>query len=162
MSLLKIIFSICLFSLLVNCSKAPEVNFTSTLKPDSIEEMTDDKQLATKMFTSITTRLPNGMLSATIQQENPQQHLNLTINHTDKTLHELCPTQENCVGGVYSSVHNKNGQGEIFHRVFKGKNIQIACAWVEHYSTEFGSINEQLQQDVIGRSWHWVKECFEE
>jgi len=159
---LKIILSLYLLLLVVSCNRAPDVEPTSTLEPVQVEEMTSEKQLAKKMFTSMLTRLPNGMLSAVIQaQKNDKTDLRLKMNHLEKTLHELCRTQENCVGGVYSSVHNHKGKGEIMHRIFKGKRLQIACAWIEHYPSEFDPMNEQLEQDVIGRSWHWVKECFE-
>ena len=135
---------------------------TSTLKPDKIEELTEQKKLAKKMFTSVLTRLTDGMISAVIQYENDKDKLQLAINHSDKTLHELCRAQETCIGGIYSSVHNNQGKGEILHRVYKEQTMQIACAWVESYHSAFGQMDKQLQQDVIGRSWHWVKVCFED
>lgn len=136
---------------------------TSTLEPDKTEEIIEQRKLAKKMFTSVLTRLADGMINALIiQSDNDKDKLQLAINHSDQTLHELCRVQETCVGGIYSSVHNNQGKGEILHRVYKGQTMQIACAWLESYPSEFGQVDEQLQQDVIGRSWHWVKVCFED
>ncbi len=133
---------------------------TSTLKPDNIKEITEQRILARKMFRSILTQVPNGMINAVLHRQYGR--LYLTLNHSDKNLHELCETQETCVGGFYTSVMNQKGKGEILHRIYKGKEIQIACSWLESYPTEFGTMNEQQQQEVIGRAWHWVKVCFED
>jgi len=134
---------------------------TSTLKPDNIEEIKEERILAKKMFRSILTQLPNGMINAVLHRQYGR--LYLVVNQSDKNLHELCETQETCVGGFYTSVMNQKGKGgEILHRIYKGKEIQIACAWLESYPTEFGTMNEQQQQEVIGRAWHWVKVCFDQ
>jgi len=135
---------------------------TSSLKPDSVEEYTEERKLATKMFSSIVTQLKNGMVSMTIHRQDEKARLQLKVNHSEKTLHELCRTQETCVGGIYASVNNHKNQGEILHRVYKTKRMQTACAWLELYSEEFGPMDAALQQEVVGRAWHWVKKCFEE
>lgn len=134
---------------------------TSSLKPDQVEEITEESKLGKKMFTSVLTRLKYGNISAIIQTNSDNQ-LQMAINHSDKSLHELCRARENCLGGVYASVHNNNGKGEIFHRVHKGNRMKVACAWIESYSSEFEAMSEQLQKDVIGRAWHWIKVCFDE
>jgi hypothetical protein len=133
---------------------------TSTLKPDKVEEITEQRILAKKMFRSILTQVPNGMISALLHRQYGLFYLK--INDSDKTLHELCQQEETCVGGFYASVMNQNEQGEILHRIYKGKEIQIACSWVESYSTEFEGMNTEQRDEVIGRAWHWVKVCFEE
>jgi len=161
MKLLKnYIYLLTLLLLVGGCGDSKWTEPTSTLKPDKIEEITDQRQVAKKMFVSSLTRLPNGMMSATIHRA--ENELWLEVNHSDKALHELCPAQETCVGGVYASVHNKDAKGEILHRVYKGKTIQIACAWIEFYASEFNQVDKALSENVIGRTWYWVKKCFEE
>ncbi|RKZ74341.1 MAG: hypothetical protein DRQ57_11390 [Gammaproteobacteria bacterium] len=135
---------------------------TSNLKPDNVEEYTEERKLATKMFTSVLTQLENGMVSMTIHRQDEKARLQLKVNHSEKTLHELCRVQETCVGGIYASVNNHKDQGEILHRVYKTQRMQIACAWLESYPEKFGTMNDALQQEVVGRAWHWVKKCFEE
>jgi len=135
---------------------------TSTLKPEQTQEITEQKALAKKMFTSALTRLKDGMVSAMILREGNNGTLKLAINHSDKMLSELCQTQETCVGGIYVSVHNNKDKGELFHRIHKGKTLEMACVWLESYPSRFGTMDEALQKEVIGRTWHWVKTCFEE
>jgi hypothetical protein len=135
---------------------------TSTLKPEQIQEITEQKELAKKMLTSALTRLKDGVVSAVILREGDNGKLKLAINHSDKMLSELCKTQETCVGGIYASVHNNKDKGEIFHRIHKGKTLLMACVWLESYPSKFGPMDEALQKEVIGRAWHWVKKCFEE
>ncbi len=156
----KSIYWLILLLLVGSCSDSKWTEPTSTLKPDNIEEITDQRQVAKKMFVSSLTRLPNGMLSATIHRTEGEFWLE--VNRSDKALHDLCPAQESCVGGIYASVHNKDAKGEILHRVYKSKTMQIACAWVEFYASEFDTVDEDLTKNVIGRSWYWVKKCFEE
>lgn len=151
-----------LLVLLVASCKNSQIEPTSILKPEQIQEITEQKALAKKMLTSVPTRLPDGRLSAVIAREGDNGKLELAINRSGKMLSELCRIQENCVGGVYVSVHNNQGKGELFHRIHKGKKLQIACVWLESYSFEFGPVDNALQKEVIGRSWHWVKACFEE
>ncbi len=136
---------------------------TSNLKPDNVKEFAEERKLATKMLSSVLTRLPNGQVSAVIHRQNDKAKIYLTVNHSEKTLHKLCLEQETCIGGVYASVLNNNkNKGEILHRVHKTKKMVTTCAWLELYSSKFGVMDEALQQEVIGRSWHWVKECFKE
>ncbi len=152
-----------LLLLIGGCDNSQFVNEpTSNLKPDKIKEFTNDRKLATKMFTSALTQLENGMLSAIIHRKDENAQFYFTVNHSEKTLHALCEEQETCVGGVYASVHNHKKKGEILHRIYKTKKMQTACAWLEEYTSEFGVMDETLQKEVIGRAWHWVKVCFEE
>jgi hypothetical protein len=151
-----------LILLTASCSNSEIDEPTSSLKPDKVEEFTAQKKLAKQMFSSVLTRLENGTVSAMLQRDGDKGKLQLALNHSEKTLHELCAAQENCVGGVYASVHNKGGKGEILHRVHKGKQMQSACAWLESYPSEFAPVDDTLKKEVIGRAWHWVKECFEE
>ena len=135
---------------------------TSTLKPEQTQEITEQKVLAKKMFTSTLTRIENGTISALILREGDKGKMKLAINNSDKMLSELCKTQENCVGGVYVGVHNNGDKGELFHRIHKGNTLETACVWLESYPSKFATMDEALQKEVIGRAWHWVNICFEE
>jgi hypothetical protein len=145
------------------CSESPIPQPTSSLKPEQVEELTEEKQLAKKMFSSILKQLPNGTVGTLIIREKPTSnrwYLKLNPN-SEKTLHELCEVQDDCIGGVYASVYNDNNQGEILYRIHQGKKMQIACAWLERYPSPFETMNKQLQQDIIGRMWHWANICFD-
>lgn len=143
------------------CSESPRPAPTSSLKPEQVEEFKEEKQLAKKMFSSALKRLPNGTVGTLIVQEKPaSNHWYLKLNtDSEKTLHELCNIQDDCIGGIYAGVYNDNNQGEILYRVHRGKKMQIACAWLEHYSSPFETMDKQLQQDIIGRMWHWANVC---
>ena len=157
------IFFVVLLSLLGSCDHSQFAEGpTSTIEPESVKEFSEERKLATKMFSSALTRLPNGQVGAVIHRQNDKAKIYLTVNHSEKNLHELCREQETCIGGVYASVLNNKNKGEILHRVHKTKKMLTTCAWLESYSSKFGVMDEALQQEVIGRAWHWVKECFKE
>jgi len=144
------------------CSESPIPQPTSSLKPEQVEEFTEEKQLAKKLFGSLLKQLPNGTIGALILQEKPTSNRwYLQLNtHSEKTLHELCNMKDDCIGGVYAGVYNDNNQGEILHRIHRGKKMQISCVWLERYPTTFETMDQQLQQDIIGRMWHWATVCF--
>ena len=163
MFLLKQTIYLCLLAALVtSCDDSPPsvTEPTSTLKPEQSQEITEQKVLAKQMFTSALTRIENGTISALILREG--DNMKLVINDSKQTLSELCKTQEACMGGVYVSVHNNGDKGELFHRIHKGNTLQMACVWLESFPSKFGSMDDTLQQEVIGRAWHWVKVCFEQ
>ena len=155
-----ILLRICFIGLLaVSCIDSSKLEEpTSTLEPDNFEEITDLNKLAKRMFTSVLTRLPDGMIGSIIHKD--EDKFWLEINYSDETLHKICLTEDTCVGGVYSGVHNKEKGGEILHRIYTGKTLEASCAWIEFYPEKFALMDKALQENIAGRSWHWVKECF--
>lgn len=131
------------------------------LKPEKVHEFTDRKRLATEMFRSVVTQLPNGNLAAIIDKINNKWQL-VAVDITKYSMNIYCLAKKNCIGGIYASIHNKNGQGEILYRIHKGKNMIMNCAWKEFYSAPFETMSEQLKIDVLERAWHWSKECYEQ
>ena len=158
MILLRILLIVLLITSCIDSSKLEEP--TSNLKPDNFEEITDLNKLAKKMFTSVLTRVPNGMISSIVHKN--ENKFWLETNNSDETLHKICLTKDTCVGGVYSSVHNQEDGGEILYRIYTGKTLETACAWIELYSEKFTQMDDTLQENIIGRSWYWVKKCFAE
>jgi len=146
-----------LIILMTACSES--VHYTSQLVPTRTEEITDHRALAKKMLRSAITKIEGGMIAIVIQGEKNPQRL---LIHTDKEIgvHQRCQQQHDCLGGVYASVHTTEGKGEILYRVYKTQAMQSACAWVEFYDTPFNNMTPQLQQDILGRVWHWTQACF--
>ena len=129
------------------------------LKPAKVQEFTDRKKLATEMFRSVFTQLQNGNVTAIIDKINNKWQL-IPIDITKYSMNIYCLAKRNCIGGIYASIQNKNGKGEILHRIHKGKTMIMSCAWKEFYSAPFKTMSEQLKKDVLERAWHWGKICF--
>jgi len=129
------------------------------LKPATVREFTDRKQLATEMFRSVLTQLPNGNVTAIIDKINNKWQL-VPIDITKYRMNIYCLAKINCIGGIYASIQNNNKKGEILYRIHKGKNMTMSCAWKEFYSAPFATMSEQLKKDVLERAWHWGKVCF--
>ncbi len=129
------------------------------LKPTTIKEFTDRKQLATEMFRSILTQLPNGNMAAIIDKINHKWQL-VAIDITKYPINIYCRAKINCIGGIYASIQNKKGKGQVLYRIHKGKNMTMSCAWKEFYSTAFETMSEQLKKDVMERAEYWGKVCF--
>lgn len=132
---------------------------TTKLKPEKVHEFTERKRLATEMFRSVVTRLPNGNVAAIIDKINNKWQL-VPVDITKFSMNIYCKAKQNCIGGMYASIHNKNGKGEILYRIHKGKNMIMSCAWKEFYSTAFETMSEQLKIDVLERAGYWGKECY--
>jgi hypothetical protein len=131
------------------------------LKPTTVQDFTDRKQLATEMFRSALTQLPNGNVAAIIDNINNKWQL-VPIDITKYPMNIYCLAKRNCIGGIYASIQNKNGKGEILYRIHKGKTMTMSCAWKEFYSAPFKTMSEQLKKDVLERAWHWGKICFKD
>lgn len=125
------------------------------LKPATVQEFTDRKKLATEMFRSAVTQLPNGNVTAII--DNKQL---VPVDISKYPMNIYCLAKINCIGGIYASIQNKNGKGEILYRIHKGKNMKMDCAWKEFYSAPFEMVSEQLKKDVLERAEYWGKVCY--
>jgi hypothetical protein len=129
------------------------------LKPATVHEFTERKQLATEMFRSVFTHLLNGNVTVIIDKINNKWQL-VPIDITKYPMNIYCLAKRNCIGGIYASIQNNNKKGEILYRIHKGKNMTMSCAWKEFYSAPFKTMSEQLKKDVLERAWHWGKICY--
>ncbi|SEH08900.1 hypothetical protein [Candidatus Venteria ishoeyi] len=141
--------------------QTPVTNADSPLNPETTNEMTEPLLLNRYMFRSYGTMLPGSTQVAWLQiTGNKQWRLN-PLNNSDE-LHKTCQAHYDCAGGIYVSVHNlPDGSGEIFYRIHKGDNLEIQCAWVEHYPQVFSSIDKVLQRNILGRSLAWAEQCLQ-
>ncbi|MCK5720029.1 MAG: hypothetical protein KAH84_08815 [Thiomargarita sp.] len=158
----KYLFTLVALVIIASCATNSIKEPPSNLQPDKIKEFTENRKIATRMFSAILTQIENGMVSYTIHRQTENAPLYLIPNTTEQTVHKLCKKQKSCIGGVFASVHNNNSnKGEILYRVYKTQQMQLDCSWLEIYDSSFAlAMNEELKTNIIGRAWHWTKNCF--